>query len=201
VRSSARFCTSKVKRWEERYDLEDAERADIRSRGLDPERAYRIEDLIPGLAGADGVFAASAITDNAHIPGMKAAIAGGNFAAVDTLFVGSAGTAEIWTLTFAYRQPWEKTVEIITPVLTGLLALPVEEIPSAVRRALADSARSRRLRHELATSYYSLAAAGGAAGSGEPRLRLDLDAAARGESPASLAVLRTVAEAAPDWFA
>ncbi|MGH9867844.1 MAG: fructose-bisphosphatase class II [Candidatus Polarisedimenticolia bacterium] len=200
VRSSARFCTGKVKRWEERYDLDDHEREDIRSRGLDPAKVYRIEDLIPGLPRADGAFVASAISDNWHIPGMRAAFIGGNFATVDTLFIGSAGTAEICTITFAYRQPWERIVETITPVLTRLLRLPVEDIPRAVRQAVADPARAARLRHEIATSYYSLAAEHAPAESDEPRIRLDLESAARAESPTSMSVLRAAMEAAPDWF-
>jgi fructose-1,6-bisphosphatase/sedoheptulose 1,7-bisphosphatase-like protein len=199
VRSTARFVTGKVKRWEERYDLDDAEVAEIRERGLDPARVNRVEDLVPGLAQADGAFVAAAISDNWHIPGLQAAFVGGNFAAVNALFAGAAGTADIYTLTFAYQQPYERTVERITPVLTWLLRLPPEEIPSRTAGAVADPAQARRLRHEIATSYYTHITGQREEG-GETRLRLDFDSAARVESPESVAVLQAARRAAPGWF-
>jgi fructose-1,6-bisphosphatase/sedoheptulose 1,7-bisphosphatase-like protein len=200
VRSTARFVTGKVKRWEERYDLDDAEKADIVARGLDPARVHRVEDLVPGLSQADGAFVASAITDNWHIPGLQAVLVGGNFATVNTLFVGAAGTADIHTITFAYRQPYEQTVALVTPVLTGLLALPVDQIPARVQAVMKDPIRARRLRHEIETSYYTHIADRPDPAGGEPRMALDLDSARRVESPQSVAVLEALRRAAPDWL-
>jgi fructose-1,6-bisphosphatase/sedoheptulose 1,7-bisphosphatase-like protein len=201
VRSTARFVTGKVKRWEERYNLDDAELADIRGRGLVPERVHRVDDLVPGLAQADGAFVAAAISDNWHIPGLQAAYVGSNFASVNGLFVGAAGTADIYTITFSYRQPYEATLEKITPVLTRLLRLPVGEIPTRVAAAVADAAQARRLRHEIATSYYTHITDQRGEGAGGQRLRLDFDSAARVESPESAAVLQAARRSAPDWFA
>lgn len=200
VRSTARFVTGKVKRWEERYDLDDAEAADIRARGLDPMRVYGVEDLVPGLAKADGAFVAAAISDNWHIPGLQAAYVGGNFATVSGLFVGAAGTADIHTITFAYLQPYERTVEMITPVLTRLLRLPVAEIPSRVAAAVADPARARRLRHEISTSFYTHITEQPPEPGGEARMKMDLDTASRVESPEAVAVLQAARRAAPEWF-
>lgn len=200
VESTARFCTGKVKRWEERYDLDDAERAEIRSRGLDPDRVYRIADLVPGLERSDGAFVASAISDNWHVPGLRAVLVGGNFAVVDTLFVGSSGDAEIVTLTFGYRQSLEQTVERITPVLTRLLRLSAPEIPAAVRKAVADPALASRLRHEIATSYYTHITERHDPRGGEPRMVVDVQSAARVESPEAVRAIQTAMEAAPEWF-
>ncbi|HKY34149.1 MAG TPA: fructose-bisphosphatase class II [Candidatus Polarisedimenticolia bacterium] len=198
VRSTARFCTGKVKRWEERYDLDDQEREEIRSRGLEPDRVYSIDDLAPGVAGADGAFLAAAITDNSHIPGLDAVYVGGNFASVSALFVGSAGTAELYDVAFAFEKPYDQTVETMTPVLTRLLLLPPDGIPDAVRKALADPRLARRLLHEVATSYYTHLQE--ERGPGGAAMRLDMESAERAESEASLAVLRALLEQSPGWF-
>ncbi|HET9480448.1 MAG TPA: fructose-bisphosphatase class II [Candidatus Polarisedimenticolia bacterium] len=204
VRSSARFCTQGVKTWEGRYDLKKDEEEVIRSRGFDPAAVYRIEDLVPGIADADGAFVASAISDNWHIPGLDAVLVGGNFACVNALFVGSAGTADLYRIAFSYEQPLEATRAMVTPVLTRILGMPPAEIPKAVRDAVADPARAGRLRHEIATSFYTHLAgppSGAPEPAGERGLRLDIDQAARSESAEALAALRAVMDAAPDWFA
>jgi len=199
VRSTARFCASRIPRWEERYDFGPGEEDDIRAAGFDPGRVYSIEELVPGLATADGAFVAGAISDNWHIPGLDAVIIGGNFATVCALFVGSSTPTEIWRLTFSYRQPWEETVRLLTPELTRILALSVDEIPAATRSVLADTRRAGRLRHEIETSFYSHMddARGGRTGSPG----IDLDAAANAESPEANAFLRIVGKEKPDWFA
>jgi fructose-1,6-bisphosphatase/sedoheptulose 1,7-bisphosphatase-like protein len=196
VRSSARFCASKIRRWEERYDLSAQDEAVVRAGGFDPSRVYRIEDLVPGIAGADAAFVAAAISDNWHIPCLNAVFVGGNFATVSALFIGAAGTADLYGIVFSYRQPLERTVETITPILTRILGIPAAEIPGAVRGALSSPAGARRLRHEMATSYYThiTELPGG-------RMRLDLSAAAKVESAEALAFLKAVTEAAPEWFA
>lgn len=201
VRSTARFCASKIKTWEERYNLSPADESEIRGHGFDPARVYGIEDLVPGIGSADGAFVAAAISDNWHIPCLSAAFVGGNFATVTALFVGANGSADLYAVLFSYRQPLDDTAWRLTPILTRLLGLPVSEIPAAVRHAVDDPAHARRLRHEVATSYYMHMQEAGRSASGEPRMRLDLRAAESVESPEALAFLRTILDAAPDWFA
>jgi len=200
VRSTARFCPAKISTWETRYDFGPGEEEAIRAAGFDPAKVYRTEDLVPGLEDADGAFIAGAIADNWHIPGLDGAVVGGNFATVCVLFVGAAGSAHLYRITFAYRQPLEETVRMLTPVLTRLLGLAVDRIPAAVAEAVSDPARARRLRHEIDTSFY-MHIREGAAPDEAGRIRLDLEAASQAESPEATAFLRAVVEAAPDWFA
>jgi fructose-1,6-bisphosphatase/sedoheptulose 1,7-bisphosphatase-like protein len=197
VRSTARFCAGTIPRWEARYDFGPGEEEAIGKAGFDPARVYAIEDLVPGLTAADGAFVAAAISDNWHVPGLDAVCVGGNFATVCALYVGSASPSELWRVTFAFRRPWEETVAALTPVLTRILALEPPAIASAVKQAVADPQKSRRLRHEIATSFYSHMREGVDSGG---RMRLDLAAAAGSETPEALAFLRAVVEAAPDWF-
>jgi len=199
VRSTARFCASKIETWDARYDFGPGEEETLRSAGFDPSKVYRTEDLVPELSSSDGAFLAGAIADNWHIPGLDGTIVGGNYASVCVLFVGAAGSADLYRLTFSFRQPLEQTVERLTPVLTRILALPVGEIPGAVRRAVADPARARRLRHEIDTSFYMHIKEGETPG-GSGGSRLDLEAAAKTEPEEAIAFLREVVEAAPDWF-
>lgn len=195
VRSTARFCAGTIPNWEARYDMTDAERADLTARGLDPDRVFRIEDLVPGIAGSDGAFVAAAISDNWHIPGLDAVLVGDNFAEVFALFVGAAGTADLYRIGFTTSRGWDGMVASLTPLLTRILSLPPTDVAAATRAALADPARARRLRHETETSFYTHI---GDAGSG--RLTLDLATAEKVEDPSALAFLRTVAEAS-GWFA
>ncbi len=199
VRSTARFCAATIRRWEQRYDFGPGEEDALRAAGFDPSRAYRIEDLVTGLERCDGALVAAAIADNWHIPGLDACFVGGDFARVAALFVGAAGAADLYELTFDYPGGIDRAADALTPVLTRLLRLPLSEIPAAVRRAVADPADARRLRREIATSYYMHVDPGGGDGSG--RLALDLEAAARAESAEATALLRAAAESAPDWFA
>ncbi len=199
VRSTARFCASKIKAWDGRYDFGPGEEEALRSAGFDPAKVYRTEDLVPGLSTSDGAFVAGAIADNWHIPGLDGAIVGGNFASVCVLFVGAAGSADLYRLTFGYRQPLDRTVERLTPVLTRILSLPVAAIPESVREAVADPDRAHRLRHEIDTSFYMHIREGETPG-GTGGLRLDLEAAAKTEPEEAMAFLREVVEAAPDWF-
>ena len=196
VRSTARFAASKIKRWEERYNFSAEDEQLIRSAGFDTGRVYRIEDLVPGLHTSDGAFIAAAISDNWHIPCLNAVFAGGNFATVTALFVGAAGTADLYGVVFSYREPLATTVEALTPILTRILSLPPGSIPQAVTGAMSHPARARRLRHETETSYYMhiKTAAGG-------RMKIDLAGAALSESAESMAFLEAVTKAAPDWFA
>ncbi len=197
VRSTGRFCAAEIPRWEERYDFGPGEEDRIREAGFDPGRIYRIEDLVPGIETADGALIAGAISDNWHIPALDAVLVGGNFATVSTLFVGSATPAAIWRITFSYRGAWEETVRALTPELTRLLALPGDRIAGAVATVLADPRRARRLRHEIATSFYTHREAGSTAGG----IGIDLAAAEASESPEAVALLRAVSDAEPDWFA
>jgi fructose-1,6-bisphosphatase/sedoheptulose 1,7-bisphosphatase-like protein len=201
VRSTARFCASKIRTWDERYDFSGDDERELRARGFDPNRVYDIEDLVPGIGSADGAFVAAAISDNWHVPCLSAAFVGGNFATVTALFVGAAGTAEIYAVLFNYRDTLDQTAERLTPVLTRLLGLPVAEIPGATRAAAGDPVRARRLRHEVATSYYMHMQEAAQGGPGDPRMKLDLKAAASVESPEAMAFLHAVVEASPDWFA
>ncbi|MFQ5700886.1 MAG: fructose-bisphosphatase class II [Acidobacteriota bacterium] len=200
VRSTARFCASRIPAWEKRYDFGPGEEEHIRAKGFDPARVYRIEDLVPDIEHADGAFLASAIADNWHIPGLEAVYVGGNFATVDTLFVGSAGTADLYRITFTYRRPLEETAAGMTPVLTRILSLAPDEIPGAVRAAVADPDRSRRLRHEVATSFYMHLGEPETPQEEDRRMRLDLESAGRAESPETMLFLREITSAAPDWF-
>jgi len=125
---------------------------------------------------------------------------GGNFAVVDTLFAGSSGDAEIVSITFAYRQGREETVERTTPVLTRLLRLPPSDIPAAVKKAVADAALASRLRHEFATSYYTHITERHDPRGGEPRMVFDLESAARVESAEAVRAIQAAMEAAPEWF-
>jgi len=197
VRSTARFCARTIKKWEERYDFGPGEEEEIRAAGFDPGKIYSVEELVPGLDRADGVFVASAISDNWHIPGLDAAVVGSNFATVCSLFVGSAGTADIYEIEFSFHGSRDRTVEALTPIVTRTLALPLERIPAAIKEAVADTARAQRLRHEIATSYYMHLRSDPA----ETRMRLDLDAAGKAESAEALALLKAAVDAAPDWFA
>ena len=194
VRSTARFCASSIARWEERYNMSPVERADLHARGLDPDRVYRIEDLVSGIATADGAFVAAAISDNWHIPGLDAALVGGNFAHVSALFVGSAGTADLYRLGFSFTLPLRETIDSLTPVLTRLLALTPGDVPRATRAALADPVRARRLRHEAETSFYAHIA-----DAGDGRLTINLDSAGQVGEPSAVAFLRTIAEES-GWF-
>lgn len=196
VRSTARFCAAEIPRWEARYDFGPGEEEAIRGGGFDPARVYRIEDLVPGLTTSDGAFVAAGISDNWHIPGLDAVYVGSNFAAVSALFVGSASPAEIWRVTFGFARPWEETVAALTPVLTRLLALEPSRIPKAVKESVADPHQARRLRHEIATSFYTHLREGAGAG----RMRLDMGSAALSETPEAVALLRAALEAAPEWF-
>jgi len=201
VRTTARFCASSIKSWETRYDLSAEDEKLIRDHGLDPARRYRIEDLVPGLAEADGAFVAAAITDNWHVPCLNAVFVGGNFATVSALFVGASGSADIYAVLFGFRQPLPATAERMTPVLTRLLGMPLSEIPAAVGRALSDPAGARRLRHEVATSYYMHMKEQPKTAGGEDSLSLDMKTAAAVESPEAMAFLNAITERAPDWFA
>jgi fructose-1,6-bisphosphatase/sedoheptulose 1,7-bisphosphatase-like protein len=200
VESTARFCAAKIKTWEDRYNFAPEEEESLRCRGFDPHRVYRIDELVPGLQRADGAFVAAAISDNWHIPGLDACFVGGNFASVSALFVGSAGTADLYRLEFTYSLGLERTAEVITPVLTRILGLPVASIPQAVRAAVADPSRAGRLKHELATTYYMHLRGDSDKQPAEGRLQLDLDAASKVESPEAMEVLHAVVDAAPDWF-
>jgi len=197
VRSTARFCAGTIPRWEARYDFGPGEEDVIRAAGFDPARVYAIEDLVPGLTTSDGAFVAAAISDNWHIPGLDAAYVGGNFATVCALYVGSASASELWRVTFAFERPWHETVDALTPVLTRILAMEPSAIAAAVKQAVADPRQARRLRHEIATSFYTHMRK--SPGSDE-RMPLDLTAAAGSETPEALAFLRAAVEAAPDWF-
>lgn len=196
VRSTARFAASKIRSWEERYDYSEEDERIIRSAGFEPGRVYRIEDLVPGLLTSDGAFVAAAISDNWHVPCLNAVFAGGNFATVTALFVGASGTADLYSVAFAYREPLAATVEGLTPILTRILGLPVGDIRAAVASAVAHPARARRLRHETETSYYMhiKQAPGG-------RIHLDMARAAASESAESVAYLEAVTDAAREWFA
>ncbi len=197
VRSTARFCAAEIPRWEARYDFGPGEEETISKAGFDPARTYAIEDLVPGLCTSDGAFVAAAISDNWHIPGLDAAYVGGNFATVCALYVGSATPAELWRVTFAFRRPWRETVAALTPVLTRILAMEPSTIAAAVKEAVADPRQARRLRHEIATSFYThMREATGSGG----RMRLDLAAAEGNETPEALAFLRAAVDAAPDWL-
>lgn len=195
VRSTARFCAAEIPRWEARYDFGPGEEDAIRSYGLDPAKIYAVEDLVPGLTTSDGAFVASAISDNWHIPGLDAAYVGGNFATVCILYVGSATPAELWRVTFAFDRPYEETVLALTPILTRILQLPPSRIPKAVKDAVGDPHRARRLRHEIETSFYAHMRE-----AKDGRMRLDLPAAVSCENEEAIAFLRAVVDAAPDWF-
>ena len=204
VSSTARFCGSKVESWDARYDLAPDEDEQIRAAGFDPAKVYDIAELVPGVETADGAFVTAAISDNWHIPGLDAVYVGGNFATVHALFIGSAGTADIYRITFDYELPYVDTVAALTPVLTKILARPVADIPAAVREATTDTAQACRLRNEVATSFYAHfstpAAEIDTPGSDAP-MRLDLERAAKSETPEGIAFLRAIVKAAPDWFA
>jgi len=200
VESTARFCAAKIKTWEDRYNFTPGEEESLRARGFDPHRVYRIEELVPGLESADGAFVAAAISDNWHIPGLDACFVGANFASVSALFVGSAGAADLYRVEFSYSMGLERTAEVITPVLTRILGLPAADIRQAVRDAVADPARSGRLRHELATTYYMHLRGVSDEQPDSGRLALDLQAASPVESIEAMEVLHAVVDAAPDWF-
>ena len=100
-------------------------------------------------------------------------------------------------MTFAFERPWSETVDALTPVLTRILAMEPSAIAAAVKKAVADPRQARRLRHEIATSFYTHMRKGPG---GDERMPLDLAAAASSETPEALAFLRAVVEAAPDWF-
>jgi hypothetical protein len=200
VESTARFCAARIKTWEDRYDFAPEEEESLRRCGFDPHRVYRIDELVPGLERADGAFVAAAISDNWHIPGLDACFVGSNFASVSALFVGSAGTADLYRVEFTYNLGLERTAETITPVLTRILELPVAAIPQAVRAAVADPARAGRLRHELATTYYMHLRGVSDEQQAAGLLQLDLDAASKVESREAMEVLRAVVDATPDWF-
>ena len=200
VRSTARFCASKIPSWDARYDFSADDEKEIRAHGLDPARVYRIEDLVTGLHESDGAFVACAITDNWHIPGLDAAFVGANFATVCGLFVGAAGTADLYRVTFGYRQPLAQTAARITPVLTRLLALPESDLGAAVREAVGDPARAGRLRREIATSFYMHIANRAELAREDTPMELDLAAASKVEPPATLTLLKALAAAAAGWF-
>ncbi|HET6374366.1 MAG TPA: fructose-bisphosphatase class II, partial [Candidatus Polarisedimenticolia bacterium] len=200
VRTTARFCARKIRSWEERYGFAPGEEDALKAAGFDPARVYRIEELIPGLTKSDGVLVAAAITDNWHVPGMDACWIGGNYAAVTALFIGSAGTADLYRVVFTYPAGLDATAEALTPIVTRLLGLPAGDIPAAVLAALADPASARRLRNELGTSFYSHLRPGGKTAAASTRLALDIESAAKVESASATALLRAVMRAAPDWF-
>ncbi len=195
VRSTARFAAKKIARWEERYDLGPGEADAIRSVGFDPERVYGTADLVPDIGGADGAFVASAITGNIHVPLLDAVFWGGNFAEVSVVFVGASGAADLHRLTFAYRTDAVEARAALTPIMETILTRPAAGMGLALRAALGSPTSARRLRHEFATSYYSHFT------EIDGRFRLDMKSAEAVEPESSLAFLRAVAEAAPEWFA
>jgi len=194
VKSTARFAARKIPRWEERYALGPAEEAEIRAAGFDPAAVHGIEDLVPAIDVKDGLFLASAITDNAHIPLLSGVFWGGNFAEVSVLTVGASGGADLYRLTFAFRGGEREARDLLTPCMDKILARPREEMGRAVRETLAIPSDARRLRNEFATSFYSHFT--------ETDGRFDLDArsAEAVESEAAVAFMRALVEAAPDWF-
>ncbi len=194
VRSTARFAALKSTRWEERYDLTPEEARAIRAAGLDPGRVYRIEELIPGLGEKDGLFVASAITDNLHIPFFDGVLWGENFAEASVLIVGASGSADLYRLTFAFRGDAGEEAKLLVPIMESLLELPPPGMRQSLREALRNPSDARRLRHEFATSYYSHFTEEGR------RFKLDMKSFEAVESAAATEFLRALTEAAPDWF-
>ncbi len=195
VRSTARFAALRSTRWEERYDHTPEEIRAIRAAGFDPGRVYRIEELIPGLGEKDGLFVASAITDNLHIPFFDGVLWGENFAKASVLIVGSSGAADLYRLTFAFRGDGGEAAALLVPIMESLLKLPPAGMRQSLREALRNPSDARRLRHEFATSYYSHFKEEGG------RFRLDTKSFEAVESSAAAELLRALTETAPDWFA
>lgn len=194
VHSSVRFCAKKIDSWSRRYDFGPGEEDRIRSLGFECGKIYRTKDLVPGVDDKDGVFVAAAITDIAHVPLLDAAFWGANCAEVSVILVGASGAADLYRLTFAFRNDARSTAESLTPILETILARPESEMRQAVREALGSPSGSRRLRHEFATSFYSHFAE--RAG----RFRLDMESAEAVESPQAVALIRAITDAAGDWF-
>jgi len=195
VRSTARCAAATIGRWEDRYDFGPGEREAIRASGLDPERLYAIEDLVPGLTVADGLFVAGAITDNAHIPMLDGVLWGGDFASASVLTVGASGAAEVLRLTLSFRQDALAAASALTPFLDRILAGPPDDMRRAIESALSGAGGSRRLRHEFAASFYPHFTEEGG------RFRLDMKSVEEAEPEITLRFVRALSEAAPDWFA
>jgi len=194
VRSTARCAAGRIERWEDRYAFAKGEEEAIRAAGMDPLHVYTIEELVPGIDAHDGLFVTSAITDNAHIPLLNGVLWGSNFAEVAVLAVGASGAADIYRLSLAFPGYFREAAGRLQPVLDDLLGKPGGEMAEAIDRALASPAGSRRLKHEVATTYYRHFTESGG------RIRLDMKSVEASESQDSLSVLRALVTAAPDWL-
>jgi fructose-1,6-bisphosphatase/sedoheptulose 1,7-bisphosphatase-like protein len=195
IQSTARFAAKNIVRWEERYDFGPGEAEELRAAGFDPEKVFDIRDLVHGLDDKDGIFVASAITDNAHIPLFDGVLWGGNFAEVCVLTVGASGAADLFRLGFAFGSGQEKARDLLTPFMDKMLAMPVSDVGLAVREVLKDENSARRLRNEFATSFYTHFTERGG------KFKLDTDSAEAVESVAAIAFMHALTDAAPDWFA
>lgn len=195
IQSTARFAAKQISRWEERYDFGPGEKDELRAAGFDPEKVLNIQDLVPGLEEKDGIFVASAITDNAHIPLFDGVLWGNNFTEVCVLTVGASGAADLFRLVFSFSLGEEKARDLLTPFMDKMLALPVTEIQASVREVLKHENSARRLRNEFATSFYTHFTEKGG------KFILDTNSAEAVESEAAVAFMRALTDSAPDWFA
>jgi len=190
VRSSVRFAASSIARWEDRYAFSPSDVETIRAAGFDESVVYGIEDLVPGIDSADGLFVASAITDNAHIPLLDAAVWGSNFAEASVLMVGASGEASISRLSFGFASA-DAAARRLTPILDGLVGLPASEMKQAIRQSVSSPSGARRLRHEFAATYYRYFT------ETDGKLRLDMNAA---RADPAFAFVRDVADVVREWF-
>lgn len=194
VRSSARFAAKKVSQWDRRYDLGPGEAEAIRQEGFEPGRVYTTEEMVPGVGTQDGVFVASAITDNLHIPFFDGVFWGENFAEVSVLMVGASGQTDLYRLILSFRAGAGEEASLLVPIMESLLGQPSHLLRKSLREALRNPSDARRLRHEFATSFYPHFTEDG------HRFRLDMDSVESAETGENLEFLRALTEAAPDWF-
>jgi len=194
VQSTARFAAGRIDRWEDRYRLTPSDLATVHGAGFDPETVYRIEDLVPGIDQSDGLFVASAISDNAHIPLFDAVFWGSDFAEASVLTVGASGAAELLRMSLAFKGDAASAAQRLTPILESILSRPEPQMAPAIRQALSSPSGARRLRHEFAATYYAHFRESGG------RFRLDMKSAEAEEPGSSLGLLRGLIDLAPEWF-